>query len=44
MDDVYGGPLSCMEIACRNAEVELSLRDIAALTQELIDMGANFDE
>lgn len=39
----YVGPLAAVEIACKNAGIELGPRQIGALTQELVDMGANFD-
>lgn len=38
------GPVACVEIACTNAGIELGPAQIGALAQELVDMGANFDE
>lgn len=40
----YIGPVSCVEIACTNAGIELGPAQIGALAQALVDMGANFDE
>lgn len=37
------GPVACVEIAVRNAGIELGPAQIGALAQELVDMGANFD-
>ena len=39
----YVGPVSCVEIACTNAGIELDPVQIGALAQELVDMGATFD-
>lgn len=39
----YVGPLACVETALNNAGIELGPAQIGALTQELVDMGANFD-
>lgn len=41
--DDYVGPVGCVEIAVRNAGIELGAAQIGALAQELVDMGANFD-
>lgn len=43
MDMDYIGPVACVEVACKNAGIELGPAQIGALTQELVDMGANFD-
>lgn len=40
----YIGPVSCVEIACISAGIELGPAQIGALAQELVDMGANFDQ
>ena len=37
------GPVATVEIAVRNAGIELGPAQIGALAQELVDIGANFD-
>ena len=41
--DAYVGPVDCVDIAAKNAGIELTLSQTRALAMELIAMGADFN-